>query len=231
LALCLTSNRFQVALLDIQLPDGSGTELGKTITTDPLLSSCSVVLMSAHEGIWEEKQLVQKQFPAFLAKPIKRQTLLDTLALVTKQKRLRKKNTIKLQLSGGKLSKSQRQTTTILVAEDNAINQLVAKSILKKLDFQVDIAENGEQAINMLRKRNYDLIIMDCQMPEMDGYQATETIRNSKTILTKNSVPIIAMTANAMIGDREKCLSSGMNDYISKPLEPQNLLNIVEKWL
>jgi len=226
-----TNQLFQIALLDIHLPDGSGVELGEAIINDPLLNSCSVVLMSAHGKAWKEKQLLQKQFSAFLPKPIKRQTLLDTIALVTRQERLKKEKSIKLQLSQGSLSKSQRQKITILVAEDNAINQLVAKSILSKLDFQVEIAENGEQAVAMLGKKSYDLIIMDCQMPEMDGYQATEAIRNSKELLGKKSVPIIAMTANAMAGDREKCLSSGMNDYISKPLEPQDLLNMVGKWL
>ncbi len=226
-----TKQLFQIALLDIHLPDGSGVELGETIINDPLLNSCSVVLMSAHGKAWKEKQLLQKQFSAFLPKPIKRQTLLDTIALVTRQEILKKEKSIKLQLTKGSLSKSQRQKITILVAEDNAINQLVAKSILSKLDFQVEIAENGEQAVAMLGKKSYDLIIMDCQMPEMDGYQATEAIRNSKELLEKRSVPIIAMTANAMTGDREKCLSSGMNDYISKPLEPQDLLNMVEKWL
>jgi len=226
-----TKQAFQIALLDIQLPDGSGVELGEAITNDPQLNSCSVVLMSAYEDAWKEKQLQRKNFSAFLPKPIKRQTLINTLARMTKQEGIGKEKAQKLQLSGGNLSKSQRQSITILVAEDNTINQLVAKSILSKLDFHIEIAENGKQAIDMLRKKSYDLVIMDCQMPVMDGYQATEAIRSSRELISKNSVPIIAMTANAMTGDREKCLSSGMDDYISKPLEPQDLLNMVEKWL
>ena len=226
-----TEQEFQVALLDIQLPDGSGINLGEIITHDFQLNTCSVVLMSAYEKAWNKEQLLQKQFSAFLPKPVKRQTLIDTLAQVTQQERIRENNLQKLQLSDEKLNKSRRQEINILVAEDNTINQLVAKSILSKLDFQIDIAENGKQAVAMLRKKAYDLIIMDCQMPEMDGYQATEAIRKSKELAEKSSIPIIAMTANAMNGDREKCLHSGMNDYISKPLEPQDLLDIVEKWL
>lgn len=226
-----TEQAFQVALLDIQLPDGSGVDLGDVITNDPQLNTCSVVLMSAYEEAWNEKQLLQKHFSAFLPKPVKRKTLINTLAQVTQQERIGETQLQKLQLSDEKLNKSRRQEISILVAEDNTINQLVAKSILSKLDFQIDIAENGKQVVTMLGKKAYDLIIMDCQMPEMDGYQATEAIRGSKVLSEKSSIPIIAMTANAMSGDREKCLRSGMNDYISKPLEPQDLLDMVEKWL
>ncbi len=121
----------------------------------------------------------------------------------------------------------------ILVVEDNLTNQMVVKGILEKLTFRVDIAENGKEALQKLKEDSFDLILMDCMMPEMDGFEASRTIRLMEydMNLQERRLPIIAMTANAMQGDREKCLQAGMDDYISKPLEPKKFIDIVEKWL
>ena len=111
------------------------------------------------------------------------------------------------------------------------MNKLVAEGILGKLGFIADTAENGRQAINMLEAGSYDIVFMDVQMPVMDGYQATRAIRDGKTKAANPNVPIIAMTAHAMKGDREKCLQVGMDDYISKPISPRKLSKVLEKWL
>ncbi len=116
----------------------------------------------------------------------------------------------------------------ILVAEDNAINQVIARKMLEKLGFQVDIVGNGIEVLAALETKVYDLIMMDCQMPEMDGYQATTAIRGSKA-LPNSQIPIIAMTANAMRGDEEKCLACGMSDYVSKPVKPQVLFEAIRR--
>ncbi len=128
-------------------------------------------------------------------------------------------------------SRKDASQARVLLVEDYSVNQLFAMKLLFKYGFtQIDLAETGEEAVAKHRQTPYDIIFMDCQMPVMDGYQATETIRR----LEESSglhVPVIAMTANAMIGDREKCLKAGMDDYISKPLKPERLRYIIEQWV
>lgn len=126
---------------------------------------------------------------------------------------------------------AQAETDThILVVDDNDINQMVAKGILSKLGFHIHTAENGKMALKKLAIRKYSMILMDCQMPVMDGFETTKAIRKMDSTASNYNIPIIAMTANAIHGDREKCLAAGMDDYISKPLLPEDLVNIVYKW-
>jgi CheY-like chemotaxis protein len=115
----------------------------------------------------------------------------------------------------------------LLLAEDNPFNQAVATAILNKLGYQFDMAENGEQALQMLEQKPYDVILMDVQMPEMDGLEATRIIRKN---ITWPQPVIIAMTANAMQEDKEECLQAGMNDYLSKPVNPDDLAQVLKKW-
>ncbi|MCD6198237.1 MAG: response regulator [Deltaproteobacteria bacterium] len=118
----------------------------------------------------------------------------------------------------------------ILIAEDNIVNQKVALKMLEKMGFRADaVANNGREAVKAVVDMPYDLVLMDCQMPEMDGYKATREIRNSKSEI--RNLPIIALTANAMKGDREKCINAGMDDYLAKPLSPKALADVLEKWL
>jgi PAS domain S-box-containing protein len=124
-----------------------------------------------------------------------------------------------------------RRPGRILLVEDNATNQVVAVAILKKLGHRVDVAENGSEAIKALRSMSYDLVLMDCQMPEMDGYEATKRIRSGEAGSSNATIPIIAMTARAMQGDREKCLDAGMDDYLAKPISASSLSKALEKWL
>ena len=119
----------------------------------------------------------------------------------------------------------------ILIAEDNVTNQQVALAILKKLGCSADAVANGKEALASLRSIPYDLVLMDCQMPEMNGYDAAACIRNPRSGVRNPQVPIVAVTAHAMKGDREKCLAAGMNDYIAKPVQPSTLAAILDKWL
>jgi CheY-like chemotaxis protein len=119
----------------------------------------------------------------------------------------------------------------ILVAEDNPVNQMVAQAMINKLGYQVDIVANGQETINALRMIPYDLVLMDCRMPEMDGFEATRLIRKAESKVLDPNIPIIAMTASAMSGDREMCLRAGMNDFISKPVRKQTLGQMIATWL
>ncbi|MDD4651584.1 MAG: ATP-binding protein [Methanothrix sp.] len=119
----------------------------------------------------------------------------------------------------------------ILVAEDNPVNQMVAQAMINKLGYQADIVANGQETINALRMIPYDLVLMDCRMPEMDGFEATRLIRKEESKVLDPNIPIIAMTASAMSGDREMCLRAGMNDFISKPVRKQTLGQVIATWL
>jgi CheY-like chemotaxis protein len=172
-------------------------------------------------------------FCGYLTKPVKRSQLYDCLATVvgmaprtkgadTRSRRIVTRHTI---------AENQKQKIRILLAEDNMINQQVAIHILKKLGYQADAVANGQEAVKALEMIPYDLVLMDVQMPQMDGFQATQVIRDPQSSVTNHRIPIIAMTANAMKGDRERCLEAGMDDYTSKPIQPKELLEKIEEWI
>ena len=117
------------------------------------------------------------------------------------------------------------------MAEDNIINQKVAQKTLNNLGYNVDVVANGLEAVRALEIFNYDLVLMDCQMPEMDGYEATGMIRDAGSNVLNHRVPIVAMTANAMNEDRENCLRAGMDDYVSKPVKKEIITSVLDKWL
>ena len=134
--------------------------------------------------------------------------------------------------TGPPLSKERKGSVRILLAEDNPVNQNAAMHILQaKLGYKTDAVVNGLEVIESLTAQDYDLVLMDCQMPEMDGYEATRVIRAPNSSVRNHNIPIIAMTANAMKGDREKCLAAGMDDYIAKPVDPQDLADLIERIL
>ncbi|MCP3964708.1 MAG: response regulator [bacterium] len=116
----------------------------------------------------------------------------------------------------------------ILVTEDNPINQLIARKHLELLGYNVDVADNGVEALEAIARNSYDLVLMDCQMPELDGYEATRRLRRQ---LGGRRLPVVALTAHVLHGDRERCLAAGMNDYLAKPFHQDNLCAVLERWL
>jgi CheY-like chemotaxis protein len=118
----------------------------------------------------------------------------------------------------------------ILLAEDNLVNQKIAVRLLRKAGYGCDVVENGRQVLEQLAAATYDLVLMDCQMPEMDGYEATRKVREQERLGEHPRIPIVALTANAMEGDRERCLEAGMDDYLSKPIDAKSLQETIHRW-
>ncbi|MCP5002710.1 MAG: response regulator, partial [Planctomycetes bacterium] len=223
-------NAFQIALLDPYLPEMDGESLGKEIKMDPQLKNLILVMLTSIGKQGNAKRLKKLGFAASLVKPIKQLQLLDCLQIVTGKPGDAVKDTSSHIATQYSTPEDHKKRFRILLAEDNIINQKVAFRILeKKLGYHVDLVTNGKESIELLEKFDYDLVLMDCQMPEMDGYEATYSIRDESSSVRNHNIPIIAMTANAMKGDREKCLDAGMNDYVSKPINTKKLADAIDR--
>ncbi len=166
---------------------------------------------------------------AFIQKPLKRQAFLNSIVTCANRNAEGHQQTVSEDQTGEQPVNDHR-TLRILLAEDNLINQKVATKLISRMGHNIDVVSNGVEAIQSLEHTSYDLVLMDCLMPEMDGYEATQRIRNSTTPVLNHDIPIIAMTANAMAGDREKCIAAGMSDYIAKPIDPAELTELLNRW-
>lgn len=207
-----------VAIVDHQLPDHGGDWLAKEIRAMNGGHVCRLILLSSLTGILGSGR--DGTFDRVISKPVKRQVLLRTL-----QELLGSGVT---PAGPADLTSSHLQGLRALLVDDNAVNQKLGQRLLEKLGIHVTQAWNGLEAIEHLRQHHFDVVLMDCQMPEMDGFEATRTIRRANSTVLDSTVPIIAMTANALSGDRQECLGAGMNDYIAKPIDSKRLLAVLE---
>ena len=219
---------YQLAILDMQMPEMDGEMLGKAIRSNPRFSETRLMMMTSLGERGDRRRLEEIGFSAYLTKPVRQSDLFDSLVTVLAGN---KDNTWRPVMTRQIIPEMKTESGRILLAEDNAINQRVGMGILKKLGLRADAVANGKEAIQALSSIPYDLVLMDCQMPEMDGFDATRKIRESGSTALNRAIPIIALTANTMAGDREKCLNAGMNDFISKPFSPRDLAEILSKWL
>jgi PAS domain S-box-containing protein len=217
---------FQVALLDYQMPEMDGVTLAKLIRKDPRLEGVRLVMLTSLGNRGDAELLHQVGFNAYLTKPLRQQQLHDCISLATGTKSIEQPL-----ITRHTIREARQRISRILLAEDNPVNQAVAGAMLKKLGYRVDMVADGREAVEALSRIDYELVLMDCQMPEMDGFEATALIRASSSPVLNHMVPIIAMTANAMAGDKERCIKAGMDDYLSKPVKPKVLEQILEKWL
>ena len=224
---------FDAVILDMRMPGMDGAELGRRIKKDPKMINTTLIMLTSQGLRGDASRMEKIGFAAYLTKPIRRSQLFDCLVSVLssvpgKGKEKEKKIPIVTKHS---VSDERRNKTRILVVEDNIVNQKIAVRMIEKAGFQTDVAANGKEALKALESFQYDIVLMDVQMPEMDGLEATRRIRNPESRVLKRNIPIIAMTAHAMHGDRELCLAAGMNDYTSKPIQPQDLFNKIEKFI
>ena len=218
---------YALAILDYNMPAMDGLAVARAINADPAVSATRLVLLtsSGHHG--EARSAREVGIDAFLTKPVRQSPLYDCLATV-------------LGLQGPKASAPMvtdqfmaearsRSRAHVLVVEDNVVNQKVAARMLEKLGYRVDVAANGREALDALSRLPYAAVLMDCQMPEMDGYEATRAIRRLDG--PASQTPVIAMTAGAMEGDEEKALAAGMDDFVAKPVKFETLASTLERWL
>jgi CheY-like chemotaxis protein/HPt (histidine-containing phosphotransfer) domain-containing protein len=215
----------------MQMPDMDGESLGEAIKADPDLRDTILVMMTSLGARGDAKRLESIGFAAYLTKPVKQSQLYDCLATLLGGAVAPVKASETAFITRHTISEANRRKIRILLAEDNPTNQQVALRVLEKLGFRADAVANGQEAIHALETLPYDLVFMDVQMPVMDGFEATRSIRSGKTKAPNPHIPIIAMTAHAMKGDREDCINAGMDDYVSKPIAPGALSEALDKWL
>ncbi len=222
---------FEIAILDMQMPDMDGETLGRKIINDRRIHHTKLVMMTSMGQRGDAKRMEKIGFSAYLTKPVKMSKLYDCLSTITGTNQTAAKGRQEAIVTTYSLAETRKQNIRILLAEDNLVNQKVAVKYFGKLGYNVDVVSNGKEAVAALSKETFDIVFMDCQMPEMDGYEATGEIRQAGSPVHDRHVPIVAMTAHAMEGDREKCLKAGMNDYLAKPVTPQELSDMLDKWI
>ncbi len=221
-------NAYDLVLLDWKMPDLDGIEVIKLIHSHYKLTSVpTIVMVTAYERTELLRQIGNIKLDGVITKPINSSVLVDSM-MNAFDKHSRKMGFKVSGYEGQFKQKLSASGKNILLVEDNSINQQVAKELLEGFDLSVVIASNGLEALQCLKKQVFDLVLMDLQMPEMDGFQATEKIRSQPVY---DRIPIIAMTAHAMTGDKEKCLAMGMNDHLAKPVEPNRLVAMLNQWL
>jgi PAS domain S-box-containing protein len=225
-----TSEPFQIAVLDMDLPDMDGVDLGRQIASDPELEPTALYLMTGSGRIVDGARLQALGFKGQIAKPIWERKLLGTLLATSSQGRASEAPGRGISQTASRRSGAEPKFR-ILVAEDDPTNQEAAGMMLRKLGFTADLVGNGLEALEALQQRTYDLLLLDCEMPEMDGYETARRIRDPRTGARNPLIPIVALTADAKSADREKCFQAGMNDYLAKPVEPRQLAEVLGKWL
>ncbi len=232
-------NPYHVAILDHHMPEMSGEDLGQHIRSDATLAQTALIMFSSGLHTDARARLHAAGFSSILQKPLTRPSaLFDAIcACLAKNEALLVHAEAAI---GAKSSPVAQPAATapiyhILLAEDNTVNQKLARLMLEKLGCWVDLASNGVEALRLARKIRYHLVLMDCQMPEMDGFEAAAALRKLETEqpigVHAGPVPIIALTANAMQGDRERCIEAGMSDYLTKPLRAEALAGVLDRWL
>ena len=217
------------ALLDMQMPGLSGEETGRCLKANPATANIPLALLTSVSMRGDAERLSDAGFDAYLNKPIKDKLLRACLESLFGAVGLEAEGKRALITRHSLIEESLH--ANILLVEDNLTNQKLAIALLRKLGHRVTVAGNGREALDQLRQTPFDLVLMDCRMPVMDGYQATLAIRDGSAGVLNPQITIIAMTANAMEGDREATITAGMNDYLSKPINPQLLAETIRRWL
>jgi CheY-like chemotaxis protein len=217
---------FPLILLDGQMPGMDGFTLAERIHKDPELVNATIMMLTSAGHLGDAARCRELGIAAYLVKPIRQGELLDAICQVldgTARKQpepLVTRHTLR----------EERHRIRILLAEDNAVNQTLAVRLLEKRGYSVTVAPNGQAAVEAFQTGGFELVLMDIQMPGMDGFEATTAIREREKLIGGH-IPIVAMTAHALVGDQERCIASGMDGYVSKPIRTSELFAVIEKML
>jgi two-component system, sensor histidine kinase and response regulator len=222
---------YELAVIDIQLSDMDGENLGKNIKQDYDLKDISLIMLASHGCRGDASKMKNVGFAAYLTKPVDEAQLYECISIITDTEKQASGEAPQEIITRHSISEERKHRIRILVAEDDVINQKVVSSILGRIGYRAKVVTNGKEALRELEQGSYDLVLMDCQMPVMDGYEATYEIRNPDSKVTDHGVPVIALTGHVLDGDMEKCIQAGMDDYLAKPVKPQELASMIEKWL
>jgi signal transduction histidine kinase/CheY-like chemotaxis protein len=225
---------FAAMIIDLHMPDMDGETLAIAVSGDPSLHSTVQIMLTSSSRQGDAKRLEDLGFRGYLVKPVQIDTLQRVVATAIERSGrgipgLVTRYTVG-QARSAPISQAGSLHARVLLAEDNEVNQKLGRIMLGRMGASVAVAANGREAIEMIARESFDLVFMDCQMPEMDGYETTAAIRLRERRDNAQRLPIIAMTANALTGDRERCLSAGMDDYISKPVREEHIRSMLCKW-
>ena len=225
---------FRVAIIDLRLSETDGTELARAFKSDEVLRPIALIAMASVGQRGDASRASAVGFAGYLVKPIRPRDLVESVGTVLaagSEARRAEATPRQPLVTRHSLAESRRSSARVLLAEDEVTNRLVAVGMLRKFGLSVDTVPNGLEALRALATSDYDLVLMDIQMPELDGLEATRRIRRADSGVRNPQVPVVAMTAHAMVGDREACIAAGMNDYIPKPISAQNLSDVVTRWV
>ncbi|HTE06707.1 MAG TPA: response regulator [Planctomycetota bacterium] len=224
------SEAFDIVVTDMHMPGRDGEDFAAAIRADGALSGTRVVVLTSGPQARRAERMVSLGIDGWLAKPVKPRQLLGALCLALSARDARHSGPGPVVEESLFVEKEEPSLGLLLLVEDNLVNQKVAMMLLRKAGWSCDVAEDGLQALGRIVPGRYALVLMDCQMPTLDGYEATRRLREREQASGLPHTIVIAMTANAMSGDRERCLEAGMDDYVSKPVRPQALIDCVHKW-
>ncbi len=221
---------FRIAILDYVLPGLNGMQLGAQIKADPALKETHLLMLTAMQEPIDVAEIKRTGFTHCLTKPMRQSQMFDAIVeTMLAPGAMGAEPTTKEPVTKPAAPGSRK--AHLLLAEDNAVNQTVASELLLEAGFTCDLANDGNEAVEAVQRKQYDVILMDCQMPGMNGFEATQKIRQLEASgsLGGPRHPIIALTANAVAGDRDRCLAAGMDDYISKPIDPDVMIEVIER--
>ncbi|MFH1763886.1 MAG: response regulator, partial [Gemmatimonadota bacterium] len=229
---CSNQDPFDLVIVDQQMPGMDGETLQRKISQDPGLDGGPPLILLTSLGVrGDAARLEQSGFSAYLTKPIRKAHLLDALTSVINRTPPGPDDTPAPIITGHSAADERKARSRILLVEDNPTNQKVAALMLGRLGYPMDVAENGREAIRKLESEDFNLVLTDLQMPVMNGYEATEVIRDPASSVRNHAIPIVAMTAHALKTDEERCLRSGMNSYLSKPVRMEVLEEVLARML